>query len=392
MSNASPYGGTDDRQFEASGVFRIEQQNGRWWFVDPSGAGFLTVGVAHADDSDLKYLHNVDIWREKYGSSKERWIREGLVPDLDAWGFNTIGWTQDYVGGGWRKAFDWNERVTVQQSTSQFSPRDFEVADRPYVVLMEVAKTEDWYGDPVFPDVFSEDFEDHCAYLTRSTCVDHARSSNLIGYSYDDAPSWARHVSGADFPQLIDLPENKREDRLFEIASKYYETMHRHIRQHDSEHLILGDLYNGDRPLPDAVLEAMKPYVDVLGIQYFPGDTDEAKQRMIEHASAAVALTGKPLYVPDIGNWAPTELNPHRVGDPSGRLAGLDSHAERARHYIETIGVLLEQPWFLGFHWCAYLENKARGWGIKDPWDRAYEDFTGPVAEFNKSIYDRIRS
>ena len=83
----------------------------------------------------------------------------------------------------------------------------------------------------------------------------------------------------------------------------------------------------------------------------------------------------------DIGNWAPTKLNPHRIGDPSGRLAGLDSHAERARHYIETISALVAQPWFLGFHWCAYVENKARGWGIKDPWDNAYEEFTVPDAK-----------
>jgi hypothetical protein len=254
---------------------------------------------------------------------------------------------------------------------------------------MEVAKTEDWYGDPVYPDVFSEDFEDHCAYLARSVAVDHASSKNLIGYSYDDAPSWAPHVSGADFPQLLGLSASARDEKLFDIASKYYETMARHIRMHDQNHLILGDLYNGDRPLPDAVLEAMKPYVDVLGIQYFPGDTDEARDRMLNHAAAAVELTGKPLYIPDIGNWAPTKLNPHRVGDPTGRLAGVNSHADRAAHYIKTVGAVLSEPWFLGFHWCAYIENKARGWGIKDPWDQAYEDFTAPVSDFNKSIYDK---
>ena len=389
VANLSKYGGNADIRFQATGYFRVEQTPKRWWFVDPDGCAFLTIGVAHADDSDLKYPHNLSIWEDKYGGSKERWIREGLVRDLKNWGFNTIGWTQDYVGGGWRKAFDWGERVTVQQSI-QFHPRDFQVADMPYVVLLRVAETEDWNGDPVFPDVFSADFEDHCAFLARSVCVDHADSPNLLGYSFVDAPSWSRHVSGADFPQLVDADIDDRDEGLLPIARKYYETMARNIRIYDRNHLILGDLYNGDRELPAAVLEAAVPFVDVFGVQYFPGDTAEGRERIKKHGAGVSQLTGRPVYIPDIGNWAPTRLNPHRVADPTGRLAGVESQAARAQNYIDSIGSLMHEPWFLGFHWCAYIENGARGWGIKDPWDEVYEDFVGPVRAFNESIYDRI--
>ena len=35
--------------------------------------------------------------------------------------------------------------------------------------------------------------------------------------------------------------------------------------------------------------------------------------------------------------------------------------------------------------WCAYVENTARGWGIKDPWDEPYSEFIDPVGEFNRS-------
>lgn len=390
MSEFDRYGGNRAISFESTGFFRVEKTPDRWWFVDPDGHAFIMVGVAHADDSDLKYPHNVEVWRSKYGASKERWIREGVVRDLKEWGFNTIGWTQEYVGGGWRKAFDWAERITVQQSTSQWSPRDFQIADMPYVVLMRGLQTEDWNGDPLFPDVWSLDFEDHVNYLTRSTVVDHADNPNLVGYSYVDAPSWAPHVSGEDFPQLKGLTGSDRETKLFDVASRYYEAMATGIRRYDQQHLILGDLFNGNRPLPDAVLEALKPYVDVLAIQYFPGDTDAARHEMLEHARHATKLTGKPLYIPDIGNWAPTKLNPHRVLDPTGRLAGMASQEDRARNYIETLTTILTEPWFLGWHWCSYIENLARGWGIKDPWDEPYADFVRPVTEFNRSIYDRI--
>lgn len=387
MSGFNKYGGSTDLTFEATGFFHTAQDDdGRWWFVDPDGGAFLTVGVAHADDSDLKYPHNVDVWRDKYGGSKERWIREGVVKDLKDWGFNTIGWTQDYIGGGWRKEFSWAERVTVQQSTSQFTPRDFETADMPYVMLLRVAETEDWNGDPVFPDVFGQDFEDHCAYLARSVCVDLADDPNLIGYSYDDAPSWAPHVSGADFPQLKDLSEDEREERLGEIAEKYYATMAKYIRMYDTNHLILGDLYNGNRPLPAPVLAGAKEHIDVLQVQYFPKDTDESRGEMLDHARWASKEIGKPLFIPDIGNWTATEMNPNRA------QAGMADHAARAQNYIDSINTVVKEPWFVGFHWCAYIENTARGWGIKSPRDEPYEDFVNPVREYNKNIYDLRRS
>jgi hypothetical protein len=390
MTELDKYGGDTSRKFESTGFFRVERAPDRWWFADPEGHAWLTIGIAHAEDSDLKYPHNVDIWRNKYGGSKERWAKEGVAKDFRSWGFNTIGWTQDYIGGGWRKAFDWAERITVQQSNPQFSRREFDAADMPYVVLLRGLETEDWNGDPLFPDVWSLDFDDHVNYLARSFAVDHADSENLVGYSYVDAPSWAPHVSGADFPQLKGLTGDARDHKLFDVASRYYEAMATAIRQFDTNHLILGDLFNGNRPLPDPVLEALKPYVDVLAIQYFPGNTEAARAELREHAARSSKLVDKPLYIPDIGNWAPTKLNPHRVADPTGRLAGVESQAARAQMYIDELESVINEPWWLGMHWCAYIENKARGWGIKDPWDQPYEDFVRPVTDYNESIYDRI--
>ena len=83
-------------------AFRVE--NGR--LLDPDGNPFLTLGVNHADETNLKYPRNVDVWRRKYGS-RASWIRDGVVADLRSWGFNTLGWTQEYVSGGWGEALDW---------------------------------------------------------------------------------------------------------------------------------------------------------------------------------------------------------------------------------------------------------------------------------------------
>jgi hypothetical protein len=86
-----------------------------------------------------------------------------------------------------------------------------------------------------------------------------------------------------------------------------------------------------------------------------------------------------------MGNCTATKLNPNRS-------TGLASQAERGANYVESISVLLKEPWFIGWHWCAYVENPARGWGIKDPWDEPYQDFVVPVTEFNKQVYEKVRS
>ena len=68
----------------------------------------------------------------------------------------------------------------------------------------------------------------------------------------------------------------------------------------------------------------------------------------------------------------------------------MSSQAERGSNYVESIGTLLTEPWFLGWHWCSYVENTGRGWGIKDPWDEAYTDLSEPMTAFNKSVYDKL--
>jgi hypothetical protein len=154
------------------------------------------------------------------------------------------------------------------------------------------------------------------------------------------------------------------------------------IREVDPNHLILGDRYNGNKGLPEPVLAAMTPYVDVLSIQYFCGPGENDRAEMLETFLSGQRITGKPVINADIGNWTATELNPKRA-------TGLRTQAARAGNYIESISTLLHQPWFIGWHWCAYVENTARGWGMKDPWDEPYADFVDPVQRFNRAAVEQ---
>jgi hypothetical protein len=380
------FGGTIERQFRATGFFRTEQASDRWWLVDPDGGGFITIGLNHCDETNLKYPHNLEIWRKKYGS-RERWIKEGVIKDLKAWGFNTIGWTQDWISGDWgvgKNGVDWfGQPIDIWHSTPQWSLSDFAMADMPYILQIRVSEFEDFKGLPDFPKVDSHDFDVYCEYLARSVCFDHADKKNLVGYFLTDIPSWMPHASGRFFEGFSELKGEAYDTKLYDVASRYYETITKHIRRYDSNHLILGDRYNGNKGIPIPVLKAAAPFIDVLSIQWFPGPTMADHVVMRDSFREWQKVTNKPVLNADMGNWTATKLNPNRK-------TGLPSQAARGANYIDSVGILLKEPYFVGWYWCAHTENAARGWGIKDPWDEPYADFVGPVSAFNNRVYELL--
>lgn len=384
MSNFSNYGGDAEVALAATGYFGLTQADGQWSFVDPDGHPFISVGVNHADSTNLRYAHNEKIWNERYGT-QERWIREAVVPDLRSWGFNTIGWTQEYISGDWGTALDWfGEPIDLGHSTP-WSATEHEAAGMPFCRQLRVQEMEDWNGFPNFRDMNSRDFEVYCDYLARSVCAPHADSTHLLGYFLVDIPAWLPHVAGHDFKEVHGLSAEQRETKIYDIASTYYEKIVAAIKRYDSNHLILGDRYNGNKGIPRGVLRAMQPFVDVFSVQYFTSADINGRTTMIDDLAQWHADTGKPVLVADIGNWCATELNPNRISE-------LSDQAARGEDYVAAASMLTEQPWLIGWHWCAYLENTARGWGLKDPWDEPYIELTGPMAEFNKSVYSRRRS
>src|SRR3954452_14115217 len=80
------------------GFFGMTRRGERWAFSDPRGEPFFSLGLNHADETNLKYASNIDVWCRRYGS-RAAWISEGVVRDFEAWGFNTIGWTSEFVSG-----------------------------------------------------------------------------------------------------------------------------------------------------------------------------------------------------------------------------------------------------------------------------------------------------
>ena len=132
---------------------------------------------------------------------------------------------------------------------------------------------------------------------------------------------------------------------LTELAHSYYKTTHDAIRRYDKHHLILGDRYEANAPIAMEVINAAKPFVDVLSFQDF--------RDPVKHLDEWHKKTGKPVLLADA---AGVEWNSKEAFRPNN-----------GTWYAETLAALHKNPGCVGFHLCgAYQRNKARRRGLLD--------------------------
>jgi hypothetical protein len=97
---AAPSGLTT--QSEPEGFFTLGQRKGHWFLITPDGQPFFTMGLNHIDPASLRYPENLEIWKDKYDGSTIKWIEDSVAPNLQSWGFNSVGWVQEVTVKKWQ--------------------------------------------------------------------------------------------------------------------------------------------------------------------------------------------------------------------------------------------------------------------------------------------------
>jgi hypothetical protein len=343
----------------------VERIAGRWWIVDPEGSAFLSIGMNHIESTALKYPDNVHIWRARYGT-EERWLQEGVARRLRDWGFNTIGWTQEVVTSDFQHSPVWE----VEQ---------YQWAGMPYCHMLPFTDMATYAPWPIYPDVFSAEFEQWVDYVARSYCVDMADDPKLIGYFYADCPAWTDAERSGAWAAHLDLSTQEGVREMKRIADRYYSLLHEAIRRYDVHHLILGDRYDGKPGIPDWLLAAMRPTVDVLAIQYYAPWADVADDLARWHAVCDV-----PILLADSAFLAPTEL----LHVSERARVYVPDQAARGDAYQRFAANAYARPYVVGWHWCAYIENRARRSGIVNYWDEPYHDLVTRMRDLNARVYE----
>lgn len=347
-------------QLEAGGFFTLGKRKDHWFLITPDSKPFFTMGLNHIDPASLRYPENLDIWREKYDGSTIKWIEESVAPNLQSWGFNTVGWVQEVTVKKW-------------QHSRPFTVDEYRALDMPYCHLLPFIESHQWEKHTVHYDFRSEDWKEWCDYVARSHCAELSEEKNLIGYFYSDCPTWVHERDenkwrGPMFdPERLETEAGRKE--LREMARLYYQTTHDAIRRYDPHHLILGDRYEANAPLPMEVVEEALPFVDVLSFQDF--------RDPITHLDEWHQKTGKPVLladaagvrIPSVDEWKPNN----------------------GPWYSETLEGLFENPGCIGFHLCgAYQRNKARLRGLLDEMENPDKEHVNQMTAANKNISERM--
>ena len=343
-------------QLDAKGFFTLGQVDGHWLLITPDGKPFFTLGLNHIDPATLRYPENIHLWRDKYDGSTLSWIKESVAPNLKAWGFNTVGWVQEVTVPKW-------------QHSRPFTVDEYRALDMPYCHLLPFLESHQWEKHTVHYDFRSSDWKEWCDYVARSHCSELSEDPNLIGYFYSDCPVWVHQRPENEWRGPIFDPERLKSEagrkELKDLAHQYYKTTHDVIRRYDQHHLILGDRYEANAPLPMEVVNAAIPYVDVLSFQDF--------NNPVKHLEEWHKKTGKPVLLADAAGV--------RV-----KATGFFK-SNNGPWYAETLEALQQNPGCIGFHLCgAYQRNKARKRGLLDEMENPDEEHVRIMTEANHRV------
>ncbi len=423
----------------AQGFFRVEERDGRFWFVDPAGALFLSKGVCHVTFAgDAIKGTGTSPYREavtrKYGTI-EKWRAEAARRLLDL-GFNTLG--------------AWSDEA---MAALEFEGRRLSYAPTIDLGAGFVGRKggEAWLKG-IFPDVFDPEFEAFAKQRAAQRCGPRAEDRAVLGWFTDNELRWGPDWRGKDelLTMFLNLPagapgrtaavallrerhgdiaklnavwktklgaweelaaaasvappyvrkelyaQNEGEERASNekdparaafvadceafaglAAERYFRVTRDAIRAADPNHLDFGCRF---AYMPSAsVIAASQRYLDAISFNCYHTDP--------RNVIRAYAAFKKPLIIGEFTFRAKDS------GLPNSRGAGphVDTQAQRAAAFAEYVRAALGEPQVVGYHWFQHHDQPKEGrfdgensnYGIVDTNDRPWPELNDAMRAVN---------
>ena len=350
-----PYGGYKNTQARATGFFRVERIDGRWWFVDPDGHLFLSTGA------------------DCIGPARSRTGDQAggaalIYQRMDAWGMNTVG--------------NW----------SSLRPTD-DGRRKAYVVSFRGPRVQTMYLG--MPDVYSEEFARGIDQAAATQCPQYRSDPWLLGYFLGNEPPWegresemvdmflkgpatATQARLKEYLAQGDTPK-RREEFVHAMFERYLTLMGDAIKKHDPNHLNLGIRFGG-APAP-AVMKMGRAF-DVCSINVYEYEPTKQLKALYE-------ATGRPLLIGEFHFGVPAD----GLGAGLVQTANQIERAKGYRYYMEQAAAL---PGFLGAHWFQWSDQPVLGRmdgenyniGLVDVTNRPYPEMVEALKTTHKRLHD----
>lgn len=395
-------GGRMDRQQEATGFFRTEKVQGRWWLIDPHGHPFFSTSLnsirpgLRKDRNPTAAAAFGKRWKEKneWASDTSRFLREN--------GFNTIGTWSDDALLKVDRPLPWTTVIYVMYP---FGAQRGAKADESNMK----------FPNECMP-IFDPEFDDFCIQKIESDISDEMiHDQNLVGYFVDNELPWRSDaldrylqidtsdvnyretagwlsrrkqlssLAGVDSISTL-ITDADRADFLTYIADRYFSVVSRAVKNRDPNHLYLGSRLHGQAVRLKQVFNVVGAYADVVSVNYYNRWTP----RDSEIDSWPTWSGDKPFL---ISEW-------YAKGDDSGyenvQGAGMvvKTQADRGRFYQNFLLRLLESKSCVGSFWHTYRDAKevpvGSNKGFVSVSFKPYTDLINLAGDINTAKYGLI--
>lgn len=391
------YGGLDSRRESATGFFRTERIDGRWWLVDPDGSPFISRGMNSI--TPVRTDGGREALERRFGSEK-RWAADATAQLREA-GFNTAG--------AW-SAHDLLDEAPHPLAATRLWSFMAAYGKKRGGTFMQAGHVG-YPGD--CPFIFDPEFPGFCAEHARQLAA-HRDDPLLLGHFSDNEMPWSRamldnylrlpatdpgHAAARDWlakrrggaapVESSEITDADRSAFLEFAVDQYLSIVAAAVRAVDPNHLFLGvRLHEPVFDLPE-VFRGAGRHCDVICVNYYRVWTPDEPQMAIW-----VRESGRPFMVTEhYAKGADSGL-----GNTGG--AGWLVHGQRERGlFYQNFAIgLLRTRNCVGWHWHRYADNdpddtrvdpsnRDSNKGIVssryEPWAPVIEEMTA----FNQRVY-----
>lgn len=391
---------------KATGFFRTEKKDGRWWIVDPEGYPFIHQGVAVINPGTS--VNQKQAFAKKFKTEK-KWAADETAY-LKKLGFNGAGaWSNvdalkmvenplvytviirpmgaykdDHIkkfGGKYEEAGWQNFRYDLAMV---FDP-EFDA-----YIESEVAKIEPYKNDKYLLGYFTDN---------ELPWVDDALDRHLqkLGkeeVGYKAAKKWLDARKGKD-ATIADITDEDRAAFTGFYFETYIKKVAAAVRKHDPNHLYLGCRFNQeDDELDNAeIFKVAGKYMDVVSVNHYR--KWEPEQSVI---TSWEKWSGKPFIITE---WY-TKGEDSGLPNKTGAGWNVPTQKDRGYFYQNFVIELLKSKGCVGWHWFKYMDNdpdnlktdysnRDSNKGMVDSRYNYYTPLTESMDTFNHHTYQLIQ-
>jgi hypothetical protein len=404
-------------ELKATGFFRVEKIDGKWWFVDPDGKLFWSLGInCTGGGSDTRVEGREDLFPESQrGQPEIRYYDENLKIK-----FGEDGWREKHVDLTVSRMFDWG-----LNTVGAWSMEDFVETQRiPYTLIVHT-DMQPLGSVKKIPDPWSKAFKNSLDKRLSDFAASHADSPWLVGVFIDNELEWQggnelvqeiiksrpgtparaalvgflrerygdvaalNKAWGTSFKSLAAIQakpgqlgdkayQKDLNDFLAVFANEYFAQCRAAMDKYFPNHLYLGCRFNSLNPI---VTTAASRVCDVISVNIYQHSFDGFTMK---------TETDRP--------WVISEFH-FGIRDYGNLGVGLTWAAD-ARNQADVVqGYLsdaLRHPNFVGAHWFQWSDQAVTGRkdgenfgvGLVTIVDRPVETLTDAMREVSGELYD----